>query len=139
MELMERDQCPSLESTYDAVVIGWSAYMHIMGRAHRLRLLSDLRQHLADGAPVLLSFFFRTGSERRHRITAAVANAVRRLLGRELVQLGDDLAPAYCHFFTRDEVRAELEEAGYEMALYSTSGYGHAVGRAAQPSSGGVT
>lgn len=46
------------------------------------------------------------------------------------VEPGDALFYAYLQFFTKDEIRQELEDSGYHLEYYSEDGYGHAVGRA---------
>jgi hypothetical protein len=48
------------------------------------------------------------------------------------VEIGDDLAPNYVHYFTRSEIASELSEAGFALQCYSPEPYGHAVG-VAQP------
>jgi hypothetical protein len=115
---------------YDAVIVGWSAYMLIAGRERRVALLRALRGHVAPGAPVLLSFFFRTPGSRHHRWTARVANAIRGVLGRERVEEGDMLGPNFHHDFTEAEVRGEMRDGGWEPVAYATAPTGHAVGRA---------
>ncbi len=129
LSTMERDRCPALDGRYDAAVIGWGMYTHVQGRPVRERLLVDLARHLAPGSPVLVSFLFRHQGRRRLAITSATANALRRMLGRELVEGGDTLVSSFTHLFSEEEVRAELESAGYEVLRYSTAGYGHAVAR----------
>jgi hypothetical protein len=133
---MERDRCPALSATYQGAIIGWSAYMLIQGRTTRIELLRRVRDHLEPGSPLLLSFFFRQGRERRFRVARAVANGLRRVLGRPPRDLGDYLAPTFVHFFDEEEIRGELTAAGFRLELYSTTGYGHAVGIA--EASGGV-
>jgi len=127
---MERDRCPALTSTYEGAIIGWSAYMLIQGRTTRITLLRAVRDHLKPGAPVLLSFLFRRGQERRFAVARAVASAVRRVCGGEAHELGDFLAPSFVHLFNEEEIRSELAAAGFRLELYSIIGYGHAVGTA---------
>lgn len=115
---------------YDAIIVGWSSYMLVPGRARRVALLKALRAHVSPGAPVLLSFFTRPPGSRPHRWTARVANLFRAVLGRPRVEEGDTLGPNFHHDFTEDEVRAEMREGGWEPAFFSHLPTGHAVGRA---------
>jgi SAM-dependent methyltransferase len=129
LHVSERDRCPPVMGTYDAILVGWSAYTHIQGRARRVRLLEELRPHLAPDGKILVSFLFRRGPELRLRITARVASPLRRLRGAEAVELGDDLIPTFAHLFTEEEIRVELEQAGYDILSFRTAGYSHAVAR----------
>ena len=100
--------------------------MLIPGREARLALLLGLRARLARGAPILISFFTRTGDSARLRAVARIAGAIRRLRGAAPVEIGDDLAPNYVHRFALDEVRAELAAAGLEPLAMAPEGSGPA-------------
>jgi hypothetical protein len=115
---------------YDAVIVGWSSYMLVMGRDRRIALLRSLRDLVAPGAPVLLSFFTRAPGSRPHRWTARTANLLRALLGRPRVEEGDMLGPNFHHDFTEAEVRAELSAAGWAPVFHAALPTGHAVARA---------
>jgi hypothetical protein len=125
-----RDATPKATAAYDGIIVGWSGYMLIQGRARRIAFLRQLRTLTRDGAPLLVSFFARTGIERRFKVITAIGNAFRHLLGRERLQLGDDLDPNYVHYFTKAEIASEFEAAGFGLAYFGTRGYGHAVGLA---------
>ena len=127
VELVPRDACPPGERRYTGAIVGWGAYTLIQGRARRVGLLSALAARLHVGAPVLLSFFPRSGTERRFGAVAAVANVGRRLTLRELAEEGDYLEPNFVHYFTEAELRSELEEAGLVLQLFEARPYGHAV------------
>lgn len=127
------DTCPPAGGTFDGLIVGWGAYMLVYGRARRVALLRAMRAQATPGAPLLLSFFVRDAASRRYPVIRAIANALRRVRGRELVETGDDLEPEYVHAFTRDELHAELAEAGFELRAFSDMPYGHAVARAAGP------
>lgn len=128
--LVPRDGLPDTDGLYDGIIVGWSAYMLIQGRQHRVAFLRRLRAKARPDAPLLLSFFARQGSERRYRIIAALGNTLRRLRRREQLQLGDALEPNYVHYFTKPELEAELAQGGFALCDYSTRSYGHAVARA---------
>ncbi len=125
------DAVPDGPGAFDGAVIGWGGYMHIPGRPRRVAFLGQLRAHLAERAPVLLSFFERQASARRFHAIRAIAAAVRHLrLSREPVELGDTLAGSFDHHFTREELASELAEGGFEAVEFVSTPYAHAVARA---------
>lgn len=128
-----RDGIPTLEETYDGLIVGWSAYTLIQGRARRIAFLQSLLPSLTPNSPILLSFHVRSGSDTRFRIIIRLGNLIRMLLHRERLELGDDLEKNYVHRFTKDELAEELAEAGFEFLFYDTKGCGHAVSRASPP------
>lgn len=136
VEPIGRDRAPEGGGPYDGVIVGWSAYTLIQGRATRVRFLRELRKLARPGAPLVVSFFYRDGSPFRHALIARLGTLLRRARGDEPVEEGDALAPNYVHLFHEDEVRAELREGGWEPVFYDTFTTGHAVGVAAGP--GGV-
>lgn len=133
VELLARDAAPPEGRRYDGAIIGWDAYMLIMGRKQRIHLLNALHGQLRDGAPVLLSFFCRQTNTSRYAAIARLANVPRRLLRRPFIEIGDDLAPNYVHRFMEVEIEQELSEAGFLLASYRAEqpgpyDPGHAVG-----------
>lgn len=132
---LARDTAPAAARPYDGVVLGWSMYTLVVGRAARIALLRGLRAAVPPGAPLLASFFTRDEADDRARTVHRVANRVRGLLGRARVEPGDDFAPGYVHRFTRAEVAAEFAEGGFELRRFAREGTGEydsgwAVGRA---------
>jgi hypothetical protein len=126
------DECPHTEGPYDGIVIGWGAYLHIPGKRRRIAFLRGLRCLMNNDSPLLVSFCCRSSGERRVKVIASVANLIRWLLHREFVEPGDRLDPHFFHFFTREEIVAELEAAGFhleEYEEYNEVGYAHAVAR----------
>ena len=131
-----RDAVPAGTEAYDGIVLGWGMYMLVHGRPRRVELLRAARERLAPGGPLLLSFFARGGDDPRAIRVHRVARILRRMLGREPVQLGDDMLPNVVHRFTRDEIEGELREAGFHLLRYEVAGSGRldsawAVGRPA--------
>ena len=61
-------------------------------------------------------------------VSAKIANVLRFIAHRQFIEVGDTLSPNYIHYFNEDEVEAELREAGFQIQLYLTKPYGHAVG-----------
>lgn len=121
------DVCPPGDESYDGLIVGWGAYMLIQGRSRRTALLRSLRRQAVPGAPLLVSFFTRPESARRFRLIAGIANVLRSLRSRERIEVGDDLAPEYVHYFTREELASELAEGGFRLEHHATEPYGHAV------------
>nr|ARD09206.1 DivMT [Prochloron didemni] len=130
IKLAPRDQCPDSQKEYDGLIVGWGAYMLIQGKERRIEFLRQLRTQAKKNSPVLLSFFCysETTGGRDFKAIAMIGNAFRRLLGRECLEVGDNLAPNYVHYFTKDEIASELQAGGFELKIYCTNQYGHAVG-----------
>jgi hypothetical protein len=122
--LLARDEPPPGTERFDALIVGWSAYMLMIGSVRRVRFLAGLRERAAEGTPLLLSFFTRSDPSRRLRAVARVANLLRRALRRDPVEVGDDLAPNFVHRFTADEVRNEMAQAGFRMVEFHPQGEG---------------
>jgi hypothetical protein len=101
--------------------------MLIPGREKRIAFLRQLRSLVTDGAPVLLSFFAAEDNNRHLQRVARIANIFRRILRRPLVEVGDDLVPNLVHYCSEESVAAELKSAGFELAFYNVTDYGHAV------------
>lgn len=123
VRLLPRDAVPE-EGRFDGAVVGWSAYMLIAGRERRIRFLRELGERLPTGGPVLLSFWTRGRGSPRARIVLGIGGRLRRLLGREPLEAGDDLAPNFVHRFTEAEVAGELADAGFRMARFEPEGPG---------------
>lgn len=124
------DEVPQEFGIYDGLIMGWAGYMHIAGRETRVRYLQQFRRHVRPGGPILLSFFPRRREAAQFRMTFAMARFIRRLRkSEEPVELGDTLLGVFDHCFTREEIRGELEDSGFQLEYYSEEPYGHAVGR----------
>ncbi|MEO8621459.1 MAG: SAM-dependent methyltransferase [bacterium] len=124
VKFLARDCAPGGATKADGIIVGWSAYMLISSRARRIALLKGLRTGASNGTPLLISFFTRSGSERRLQFVASVAATVRRLRGGEPPGLGDDLVPLFVHRFTREEVEAELAAAKFQLIEFREEGWG---------------
>jgi hypothetical protein len=119
---------PECGGHYDAVLVGFSGYMYIPGRARRVRFLRGLRKFLNPGAAVMVSFM--EGIPGRRRVwTARIGSAIRRLRRAELVEEGDCLRAGFQHHFVRQQILSEMKEAEIELVYFSGGTcYGHAVG-----------
>jgi hypothetical protein len=124
VQTLARDKVPTVEEPFDAIIIGWSAYMLIVGRRRRVEFLRRLHPLVTTGSPLLLSFFSRPEDTPYLEAVSRHANAIRRVLRRPLVEIGDDLAPNYVHRFTETEVEAELHEGGFNMICFRPQGPG---------------
>lgn len=125
-------EAPAGDGIFDALIVGWGAYMHIPGRQARIRFLEQLRGRIRPGGPLLLSFFARGADSRRDVWIQRIARAIRRLrLSREPVEIGDSVAGSFDHYFTRHEVEAELAAARFRLDLFEPEPFGHAIGLAA--------
>lgn len=129
--LAQPDQVPESSAIYDGLILGWGAYIHITGRDNRIQFLTQFRQHVKTGGPLLLSFWVRPRDGKQMRWTFKVARFLRRIRGsKEPIEMGDTLNGTFDHYSTEDEIRAELAAAGFELVFFADSPYGHAVGRA---------
>jgi hypothetical protein len=115
MSWFPRDAAPRDPDPFDGAIVGWGTYMLIIGGQRRIRLLRELAAGLVPGAPVLISFLTWNGSARRLRWIYKLANSIRRVLGREPAEPGDDLGPTFIHLFTPEEVMHELREGGFDV------------------------
>lgn len=120
-----------LDEQFDAILFGWGGYVHIRGRSTRVSFLSNLRRRVDSGAPMLLSFFLRSPNDRTYPAALNVAKLIRRIRrSSEPIELGDTVAATFDHYFTWEEIEAELAEGGFEVIESSTSPYPHVTCRA---------
>lgn len=125
------DAVPVELGPFAAAIIGWGAYTHLVGRARRVAFLRRLAASLVPGAPILLSYWKQPAHTRGTRLVAAIANAVRRPLGRRPVDVGETTAMGdWSRFFAPGDVAAELDEAGLELVFEEDRGYAHTLARA---------
>jgi len=129
IQFVPRDKCSDATKIYDGLIIGWGAYTLIQGKEQRIDFLKDLRNQTGEQAPILLSFFHRSNIV-QFKIIITISNILRWILHRKLLDVGDNMVPNYAHYFTVEEIRTELNSGGFELELYSTDDYGHAVGYA---------
>jgi hypothetical protein len=123
------NEVPESLDTYDGAILGWSSYMHIVGRDRRISFLKGFRRHLRLGAPVLLSFV-RYGDSRPRRLTYRVGSIIRRMRFARPIERGDSLSTTFDHLFTKEEIRQEMAAAGFELVAFSERRHGYAVGKA---------
>jgi len=127
LRLAPRDESVTGDRRYDGIIVGWGSYSLIKGHDQRVSLLKSLRKQTEQGCPLLLSFFVRTQNQRRFRVVAGLANRLRWVMRKPPVEEGDVLDPNFQHYFTEAEIATELGEAGFELRVFRTEEYGHAV------------
>lgn len=128
VQLITRDCCPENQQKYDGVIIGWGSYMLIQGKSKRINLLKEIKEKINPNSPILLSFYYHKKNNRYDYIITQIGNSIRWLLRRDFLDVGDDLASNYVHYFTQTQIEEELKEASFKLVMYSTEEYGHAVG-----------
>ena len=125
------DAGPAGPPTYGGLVVGWGAYTNIPTRQRRVSFLAALRRRALPRAPVLLSFRTRAADSRVDRFVYRFARFSQFFMRTRSapVEMGDHLSLSYFHSFTRDELEAELREAGFQPTHYKDEGeWGHAIG-----------
>jgi hypothetical protein len=103
----------------DGVLVGWGAYSAIATQERRLgfltRAVAAIGAGGGGGGGVIVSGFARPAHTREARLTATLANGIRRPMGRPRIELGDALAPSRVHVFTYQSLAGELSTAGLEF------------------------
>lgn len=126
------DSVPPGPPDYDALIVGWGAYMHIPTRERRIRFLQALRKRAPENAPLLLSFFTRQSVSRDDVLVYRLARVCSSFspVRRKGLEIGDRISYArYIHSFTEQELAEELKAAGFRVAEFNDNGaFGYAVG-----------
>jgi hypothetical protein len=130
VQVSPRDHCPQVRASCAGAIVGWGGYTLIRGRARRVAFLREIRAQLVEGSPLLVSYMCRHPGARHFHGVAYLANSMRFALGGDRAEVGDYCVPNFVHFFSMEEVREELADAGFDMIWSSTTPYGHAVAHA---------
>jgi hypothetical protein len=115
---------------FDAVIVGWGSFTHILTRERQRRLLAAC-DRLAPSGPVLISFFTRgEGLGRRPRAFEAGARLGRRLAARRGVAPKDQWIGFAWHLgftypYTAEEIEGLAAGVGRTADVAMTP-YGHA-------------
>ncbi len=113
-EVADAAALPHGPASFDGAIFAFNGLMCIPGRARRGAALAEIRRVLRPGAALLLTAHDRlTGPNRAHWLSATAP---------EGGELGDrwhetESGPVFIHASTEAECRAELEDAGYAVAL----------------------
>lgn len=107
---------PGLGEPFDWVLFGWGGISHIRGAEHRRAVFTDLQNVLVPGGVVIVSYLDREEGNRRFGLAYMTAVWIRRLRrSKEIVEPGDTIDGSFDHYFTHDEIAAELAAAGLEV------------------------
>lgn len=126
------DRIPQqITGKFDGVIIGWVGYVHIRETSARIDFLQELRSLVDPGAPLLLSFFLRSRSDRHFATVERIAVTIRQLRrSPDTVERGDTVAGTFDHYSTWDEIETEARAGGFEIVDSSSSPVPHVVCRA---------
>jgi SAM-dependent methyltransferase len=115
---------------FDAVILGWGSFSHVLDPARQKRLLEASRQ-LSPSGPLLLSYFAASaegGRLERLRVR------LRRLLATTGARNAGDAgrvrfleSSGFVCFHTREEIAHLASDAGYRIALFGSSALDYAL------------
>lgn len=117
---------------FDAILLGWGSFSHVMPSSARLDLLLALRS-LGGEAPVLLSFALEpepgSAPPGKGRVRGALQRLFAALGAPGVSERGDHFLPSggFFSFLSQDELLSLAFRAGYEVALFEDLPYPHAV------------
>ncbi len=116
---------------FDAALFGWGGISHVRGRQTRIDLLTAIRSLMVDEAPLLISFLHRDPDARSFTTVRSVATRLRRIRRADTtIEVGDTVNGSFDHYFTMDEMAAELASCRFAEVARSTSPYAHIVATA---------
>lgn len=137
LQSCERFEVPVSDESYDAAFVARKFLSHVHGRSRRIELLVNIRQSLRSDATLVIAYYTRQRDTLAFRMQAALANILRKLRGRRdfPVEVGDHLdpeSPLYHHHYIWEELRDELQAAGFTPVKHETTWFGWAVARPTQ-------
>jgi hypothetical protein len=119
-------------TAFDAVILGWGSFSHVLPSSARVELLRALRR-LAPRAPVVVSFGLRGDPA----VAQPGQGRVRRTLRRLFAALGaPHAAEDSDHFFSHlgffahlshEDLQSLSDQAGYEITLFEENPYAYAL------------
>ena len=121
---LPRNTVPDVIRKYDGIIVGWGAYSFMTGSKTRLAFLTDLYPFLNKDASVMISFLYTKKRTRSDKIIKGVSNFFRFFTSREKTEAGDRLIPDYMHYFTEEEIKAELTQCNYKVKDFLVMGDG---------------
>ncbi len=125
-EYVAPNQCPDNNKIYDSIILGWGAYNHIQGKKNRINLLKQINKHLEIGAPLLISYWWANESMDLYCKKLTKYNQLfSKLFFSQAIEKGDRLIPFSGHYFTSDDVKNEMTEAGFLIQYQAERPYGH--------------
>lgn len=115
---------------FDAVVLGWGSFTHVLSRAEQVALLRAARRAAPSG-PVLVSFFLRPSAPpngRSEKLRGGLRALFSALGGRTPAEgLSYEMSGGFVYYFTEDEIHELAFESGYEVKSLRASPFPHAV------------
>lgn len=120
-----------LHGRFDVVIFSWLCYSYIPGRASRVAVLRKVKEHLAAGGRVLISYVLAPPSRRRlpwqlARLASQLSRTDwRPELGDVFIARPDTRRIHYEHQFQPTEIEGEAREAGYDVAFHQSSSDGN--------------
>ena len=117
-----------IEGPFDAVLFGWGGVSHIRNHSRRISVLSELCDQLSPGGAMIVSFLERKPGSTRFALAYQIATTLRSLLRRTPIEIGDWMDGSYDHYFTFGEISAELDAAGFDVAVRHPEPFPHVVG-----------
>ncbi|MEA1886972.1 MAG: SAM-dependent methyltransferase [Bacteroidota bacterium] len=124
IEYLPRDAVPAEVKKFDGVIVGWGAYTHIRGKKNRISFLEKLKSFLRNEAPLMVSFLYIEERTRQDRIVNKVSNFLKIFSKKGKRETGDWLQSGFVHYFTEEEIKNELIEAGYRVIGFNSVDYG---------------
>lgn len=101
-------EIPGESKSFDGLVIGRGVYHHIPGSARRVAFLKACARRVFNGSPVAIGDFL-TRTSKRSLTSYALGSAIEQ---------GDAISTSFYHYFTQEEIRSELDQAGYDLEEY---------------------
>lgn len=136
---------PLAAQRYDAVILGWGSFTHVLERRGQLELLSACHGLCPEG-PILLSFWAAVAAPHRGRVYAAgrrLGQGIQRFRCRPVEAPSAELATEDIGFawnvgftrrFSREDIHSLAAAIGRGVALYEAQPYAHATLTVAQNS-----
>jgi hypothetical protein len=124
----EPDHCPGNGKIYDGIILGWGVYNHVIGKDRRINLLKEINTHLAVGSPFMINFW--VAYEKIDLYCQKLMKTNRfycKIFRTQPIEKGDLLTGFSGHVFTLQEVRDELNAAGFSVIFEASKPYGHMV------------
>ncbi len=98
--------------------LGGRSYTLMQHASTRIRFLKQLRPHLPNGAPVLVSVFARQQAIRYLRIVTRTANVLRAIRGRKRRSLATIWSPTSRTISPRTSSRPSWKPAGFDSPSF---------------------
>ena len=128
IEWVAPNHCPDNGKTYDGIILGWGAYIHVRGKNQRINLLKEINTHLLSGSPFLLSFWYASEMMDNYCSKLTKYNQFfSKIFRTKPIEKGDRLSPFSGHYFTLSDVAEELNESGFSVIYQEGYPYGHIV------------